>query len=180
MEKDQVGSMRGKSTLCFLALGIFILASLPVTNAQTGTEGLTNPTKPTPTTLYFHIFDTFNAFPINTQAPQPTGNFKVGGTNFPSVVIPETAGTPAATNYDFNTIYGFATSGPVEYNFIENGQPRFHPERGIAHDVNIDPGTVPYAYFYVNVRDVTGKNSTTVSPPPPCRPPTCFPSSRSA
>lgn len=152
--------MRGKSMLCLLAFGVMIMASMPVTNAQgTGGEGLQNPTKPTTTSLYFHIFDTFNAFPINTQLPQPEGFFKVGGTNFPSAVVPESNGQ---VNYDFNTIYGFATSGPVEYNFIENGQPRFHPERGIARDVLIDSTVQPYAYIYVQVRDVIGTPSHTM------------------
>ncbi|MES2154231.1 MAG: hypothetical protein V4510_03770 [bacterium] len=151
--------MRGKSMICLLALGVFIFASLPATNAQvppTCEQPSMCPNKSTPTTLYFHIFDTFNAFPINTQVPQPDGFFKVGGTNFPTI---DDKGQSGQANYDFNTIYGFATSGPVEYNFIENGQPRFHPERGIARDVVIDPKVTPYAYIYVDVRDFLGTNS---------------------
>jgi hypothetical protein len=110
---------------------------------------LENPSSSTPTTLYFHIFDTFNAFPINTQ-PMDVGFFGVSGTNFPTV---------AAQGYDFNTIYGFSTSGPVEYDFIENGRPRFHPERGIAADVLIDEAVQPVAYLYVDVRDLVGADT---------------------
>ncbi len=159
MALDQVGNMRGKSLFCLMALGVLFVACVPATSAQTGAEGLTNPTKPTMTSLYFHIFDTFNAFPINTQVPLPDGFFEVGGTNFPTVVNGE-----AEQNYDFNTIYGFATSGPVEYNFLENGQPRFHPERGIAREVKIDPNTPAFAYIYIDVRDVLGGQSTNVLP----------------
>lgn len=138
--------MRGKSTLALLAVAAFTLASVPMASAHVDDH----PSKAIPTTLYFHIFDTFNAFPINTQAPN-TEFFRVGGTNFPTVVEGNTQ-----TNYDFNTVYGFATSGPVEYDFIENGQPRFHPERGIASDIKIDQGTDVYAYMYLSVRDVLG------------------------
>ncbi|HEX2066885.1 MAG TPA: hypothetical protein VHI93_08750, partial [Candidatus Thermoplasmatota archaeon] len=128
-------------TLLCLALLTLVLA----TPAQAEVR---NPTASTPTTLYFHIFDTFNRFPINTQEPD-VAFFRVGGTNFPSI---------ASQGFAFNTIRGFATSGPVEYDFIENGQPRFHPERGIARDVLIDKAVKPVAYLYLNVRDVLGTN----------------------
>lgn len=123
------------------ALGLAVLAAAPV-HAQ-----LENPMVSTPTTLNFHIFDTFNAFPINTQ-PMDAEFFEVGGTSFPTF-----ADTPLG-DYDFNTIYGFSTSGPVEYDFIENGRPRFHPERGIAADVEIDSSVEPMAYLYFEVRDL--------------------------
>ncbi|MFO1532449.1 MAG: hypothetical protein ABR562_01930, partial [Thermoplasmatota archaeon] len=127
--------MRGKKAAASLAVVTMVLFLVPVAHAQPASAagtGLNNPTKATPTSLYFHIFDIFNNFAINTQVQHP-GFFKVGGTNFPTAVT-------AQTNYDFNTIYGYSTSGPVEYGFIENGQPRFHPERGIASDVTIDGG----------------------------------------
>jgi hypothetical protein len=41
--------------------------------------------------------------------------FKVSGTNFPTI---------ASQGYDFNTIRGFSTSGPVEYGFLENADNR--------------------------------------------------------
>jgi hypothetical protein len=131
-------------------LATLLLVSLaPVGQAQ-----VQNPNVSTPTTLYFHIFDTFNPFPINTQ-PMNVSFFEVGGNSFPTA-----SGTPVHTiagdqvgDYDFNTIYGFATSGPVEYDFIENGRPRFHPERGIAADVPLDTSVTPYVYLYVDVRD---------------------------
>ncbi|MGB1697197.1 MAG: hypothetical protein ACPHK8_02225 [Thermoplasmatota archaeon] len=117
------------------------------------------PNVPTDTTLYFHIFDTFNKFVINTQ-PINDDFFNVGGTNFPTL-----SGTPLNNDqvgeYDLNTIYGTSTAGPVEYKVNENGQPRFHPERGIAADVNIhdDPSNPPVAYIYLDVRDIVGSDS---------------------
>lgn len=115
-----------------------------------------NPSASTPTTLYYHIFDTFNTFVINTQ-PMDVSFFEVGGTSFPTV-----SGTPAneamGAQWDFNTIYGTSTAGPVEYGFIENGKPRFHHERGIAADVEIDTSVQPVSYLYIDVRDVTGQD----------------------
>ena len=117
---------------------------------------LQNPNQSTPTTLYFHIFDTFNPFPVNVQ-PMNASFFEVGGTSFP------TASNPIVSqqlgDYDFNTIRGFATSGPVEYDFNENGRPRYHPERGIARDVQIDSGVQPVAYLYMDVRDLFSTDS---------------------
>ncbi|HUR24838.1 MAG TPA: hypothetical protein VM327_02355 [Candidatus Thermoplasmatota archaeon] len=127
-----------------------LCALLALTVAAPAQAQAGNPAKSTPTTLYFHIFDTFNLFPINTQAPD-VAFFKVGGNNFPTI---------ASQGFDFNTIRGFATSGPVEYNFIENGQPRFHPERGIAKDVLIDRAVQPVVHLYLNVRDVVGKHGS--------------------
>lgn len=140
--------MRNRLLTTALVLGVSLLMVVPPATSQ-----VVNPNQPTPTTLYFHIFDVFNVFPINTQAPNATF-FRVGGTNFPTI---------ASQGYDFNTIYGFSTSGPVEYGFIENGQPRFHPERGIARDVTMveDVTTYPVsATLYISARNVIGQNSS--------------------
>ncbi|MEA3137804.1 MAG: hypothetical protein QOC71_2085 [Thermoplasmata archaeon] len=133
-----------RASLALLALALLV-GAMP-TQAQ-----LANPNQSTPTTLYFHIFDTFNAFPINTQ-PMDVEFFEVGGTNFPTAS--HTIVSQQVGDYDFNTIYGFSTSGPVEYDFIENGHPRFHPERGIAADVQVDPSVQPVVYLYMDVRDM--------------------------
>jgi hypothetical protein len=127
-----------------VAVACAALALVPIGSAQ-----LSNPDAPTPTTLYFHIFDTYNPFPINTQA-MDVGFFEVSGSNFPTI---------ASQGYDFNTIRGFSTSGPVEYGFLENGRPRYHPERGIAADVRIDPSVQPVAYLYLDVRDFFGSDA---------------------
>jgi hypothetical protein len=144
--------------LALLTVGLLSLGVLPAGQAQ-----LQNPDRSTPTTLYFHVFDTFNAFPINTQ-PMDAEFFEVGGTSFPTVS--HTIVSQQVGDYDFNTIRGFATSGPVEYDFIENGRPRFHPERGIAADVVIDPAVQPVAYLYVDVRDVFSTDAC--DPDQPC------------
>jgi uncharacterized protein (TIGR03382 family) len=129
------------------AVGLLLL--VPLLSAGDASGQLANPERSTPTALYFHIFDTYNAFPVNTQA-MDVGFFEVSGSNFPTV---------ASQGYDFNTIRGFSTSGPVEYGFLENGRPRYHPERGIAADVRIDPDVQPVAYIYLDVRDLFGSDA---------------------
>ncbi len=146
-------------------IGLALLAAV-LLSAVPAQAQLSNPSASTPTTLYFHVFDTFNPFPINTQ-PMDVGFFEVGGTSFPTAshtIVAQQAG-----DYDFNTIYGFATSGPVEYDFIENGRPRFHPERGIASDVQVDSGVRPVVHLYMDVRDLFSsdthpQNQTGVGP----------------
>lgn len=123
---------------------VLVAIALMVVVVPPASAQVANPQAPTPATLYFHIFDTYNVFPVNTQ-PMDVEFFEVSGTNFPTV---------DSQGYDFNTIRGFSTSGPVEYDFIENGRPRYHPERGIARDVNLDPAVQPVAYLYLDVRDL--------------------------
>jgi hypothetical protein len=135
-----------------VALAVALSMVVTPATAQIG------PNEPTATSLYFHIFDTFNKFVINTQ-PLNSEFFDVGGTNFPTL-----SGTPANNEqvgeYDLNTIYGTSTAGPVEYNVNENGRPRFHPEQGIAADVIFDPNSSPIAYLYLDVRDAIGGDSS--------------------
>ncbi len=138
--------MWSKRGVSVLAIAVLMLAVVPTGEAQGQ-----HPNVSTPTKLYFHIFDTFNPFPINTQ-PMNVSFFEVGGTSFPSVS--QTPANDQLGDFDFNTIYGFSTSGPVEYDFIENGRPRYHPEPGIAQDVEIDSGVEPIVYLYIDVRDV--------------------------
>lgn len=138
-----------------LGRGSAVLMASLLLVAPAGAQ-IDNPRASTPTTLYYHIFDTFNNFVINTQ-PMDVSFFEVGGTSFPTVT-----GTAAnevmGAQYDFNTIYGTSTAGPVEYEFIENGKPRFHLERGIAADVQIDTSVQPVSYLYIDVRDLTGQD----------------------
>ncbi len=144
------------------AVGLVIALALVATPVADAQSTLNNPNESTPTTLYFHIFDTFNKFVINTQ-PMDSEFFEVGGTSFPTLV-----GTPAnevTGDFDLNTIYGTSTAGPVEYDFIENGKPRFHPERGIAADVQIDPSVEPVVYMYIDVRDVISSGGFTGGAP---------------
>jgi hypothetical protein len=128
------------------------VAILSITSVS-GAAVYDNPDEPTPTTLYFHIWDTFSKFVINTE-PYNASFFETGGVNFPT-----TSGTPAAQatgEWDFNTIYGFSTAGPVEYDFNENGRPRLHPERGIANDVELTAEYDHKVHLYIDARGIGG------------------------
>ncbi len=150
--------------------GLAVVTALLVSGVLLVPSGLAqdtidNPEVSTPTTLYFHIFDTFNKFVINTQ-PMDSEFFEVGGANFFTLRdTPVNQAYPILTNqnpsadpvdWDFNTIYGISTAGPVEYDFDENGQPRFHPEPGIAKQVEIDGTVTPVVTLYATLRDVIG------------------------
>ncbi len=151
----KAGAMRLRLFALAVVL-LFALATVPTGQSQAANCPPDRcPKTSTPTILYFHIWDTFNKFPINTQEPfLPEKFFQVGGTNFPTV--PD---SPVIQGFDFNTIYGFSTAGLVEYEFIENGRPRLHPERGIAADVLIDSNVQPEVFFYMEVRDPTGDDT---------------------
>ena len=148
---------------------VVAVACVALLLATPATAQIQNPDESTPTTLYFHIFDPFNKFVTNTQGMN-ADFFDVGGTNNPTV-----HGTPAnavldqapvATGpWDLNTMYGTSTAGPVEYDFIENGKPRFHPERGIAADVQIDDSVDPVVYIYLDLRDFLGTNGLPTATP---------------
>ncbi len=165
--------------LIALLLALTMAFAAPAAVAQG--ETIKNPNDPTPTTLYFHIFDTVNKFVINTQA-MDSEVFEVGGANFPTTPdfgvsqVPGT-GLPLNDGWDMNTIYGYSTAGPVEYGFIENGRPRFHPERGIAAQVDIDTAdnnedcvalgseTPACVVMYMDPRDAFGTSTApTISP----------------
>jgi hypothetical protein len=144
---------------------LLAFTTLPLATAQ---DSIDNPNESTPTTLYFHIFDTINRFVINTQ-PMDSEFFDVGGANYPTTPdigtgIPGT-GLPINNGYDLNTIYGYSTAGPVEYDFIENGKPRFHPERGIAATVDLDASVTPVAYLYFDLRDAIGSDGLMTAQP---------------
>jgi hypothetical protein len=147
---------------------LIVLAAFVATPFATAQDSIDNPDESTPTTLYFHIFDTINRFVINTE-PMNAEFFEVGGANFattPGTGIEGSGviGWNLEDGYDLNTVYGYSTAGPVEYEFIENGKPRFHPERGIAQEVIIDPSVQPMVYLYLDVRDAVGGSAQSALP----------------
>src|SRR5688572_26845420 len=117
--------------------------------------GLSNPVQSTPTTLYFHMFDAQNDFPVNTQEPDPKWDrdCHVGiATNslcFDELSeLPPPASQPSADK-EWHTLYGYSSPSYVEYDYLENGKPRVHPERGLSFDVQLDQGTEPVLHWYL-------------------------------
>jgi hypothetical protein len=131
--------VRAAAVLALLAVG---LAS---PSAQAATPGIDNPPGPAPVTLYFHIAD-FQDFPINTQEPAKdyVAESGQGITTSSTGCLPP---TPAGTGQSFHTLYGFSSPGFVEYGYVEDNRPRFHPERGLSYDVGLAGDTLTMHWY---------------------------------
>lgn len=120
-------------------------ALIPLLPVASAAPGISNPTDVAPVTLYFHLAG-FQDFPINTQEPpaEYIVNRDAGATAATTSCIP---GTPAGTGQSFHTLYGFSSPGFVEYDYIENGQPRHHAERALSNDVALEGETILLHWF---------------------------------
>jgi hypothetical protein len=107
--------------------------------------------------------DDIQAFPINTQLPddryQRADGYGVA-TNTLSCG-PEIPGASLLAN-SYHTWYGYSSPGYVEYDFEEDGRPRYHKERGISFDVDLDTATPMTAYWYLET--VTANANLNPSP----------------
>lgn len=114
-----------------------LLAASMTVSAQT--VGIQNPEQSTPTTLYFHL-NGFQDFPINTQKPDDryAASEGIGIATHSTGCFPAAPDGTAQTNKEWHTYYGFSSPGYVEYDFDQDGEPRYHPERGISFDAEID------------------------------------------
>lgn len=131
----------GLSPMRWLAiLGLLVLLAIPAGQAST------------PTTLYAHIINVQD-MPINTQAPYPDYTTSAAfGPMTPTLRCLDSAnpGAVGLTGYDYAVAYGYASPNLVEYGMPSaNGDPRVHPERGIAADVHINVTTPVVLTWYV-------------------------------
>lgn len=131
---------------CLLAI-TFLLAP------AAGKVGINNPTDPTPTTLYFHLLDGQQDFPINTQPPSDNyaASEGIGLQTHSTSCLPDT-GAGSLASKSWHTFYGFSSPGYVEYDFEENGKPRFHPERGISFDAIVDTNAPFTLYWFLETQ----------------------------
>ncbi|MHB8633879.1 MAG: hypothetical protein ACYDBQ_07945 [Thermoplasmatota archaeon] len=130
---------------------------VPLASAQSGAVavGIQNPNVSTPTTLYFHIIG-HDDMPINTQKPSDnwTAQDALGLGTASSSCVPPVPGE-ALTGQEHHTFYGYSSPSIVEYNFIENGKPRTHPERGISFDAQLDTAKPWVTHWYLKTQAVT-------------------------
>ena len=135
------------ATAAFLAMAV-----VPAVRAQAAPApevGIKNPNTPTPTILYFHMIN-FQDFPINTQKPDDkyTQDVNVGLGTTTDTCIPNVV--PGSSPFqEFHAYHGYSSPSYVEYNFLQDGVPRTHPERGISYDAIIDPNSPFYLYWYL-------------------------------
>lgn len=147
--------------LAFSLLGIAAMV-IPTALAQDATAGIANPTTPTPTTLYFHIIG-HDDMPINTQSPQDnwTAQDALGLGTASSSCAGVGADVPdqGFVGQEHHTFYGYSSPSIVEYNYLENGKPRTHPERGLSYDVQIDNSAPWMLHWYLKTQAVASNTN---------------------
>lgn len=144
--------------LTLLGLVAFVV---PPSTAQAAV-GINNPNVSTPTTLYFHVSG-FDDFPINTQPPSDefSADPVLGlGTASSSCAGQDPVPGFSAVGEEHHTFYGYSSPGFVEYNVIENGKPRVHPERGLSYDVQIDSAKDWTLHWFLKTQVVASNENT--------------------
>jgi hypothetical protein len=102
-------------------------------------------------TLHGHVYDLLDALPMTTQPMHPESPDLARGYSEPTIAPVYGAG--------FNKLLFFNSMGPVEYN-ASLGQPRIHPEKGLALDVELDPeqDILAYIWFSADFTEVRHAN----------------------
>lgn len=92
-------------------------------------------------TLFGHLYDLLEAVPMTTHPMHPEAPDLARGYSQPTV----------APNYgaQFNRVHFFNSMGPVEYN-ASLAQPRIHPEKGLALDLELDQGKDILVSWYMS------------------------------
>lgn len=158
-------------TLTLLSLGLLVFGATGAAAQDEGlAPGIYNPKDSTPVTMYFHV-NGLQDVPVNTQKPDDRyaesvnvglATHSQGCVDIPGVGL-------ASGNY--HTYYGFSSPGYVQYDVDEGGKPRYHPERGISFDVDLDTNT-PVDFIWYMQGQATGGDTDGVpihraSPPLP-------------
>lgn len=152
-------------TFCLLTVGLLVAGAMPATAQEDTPEpGIYNPNESTPTKMFFHI-NGFQDFPTNTQKPDDSfvANPNLGLATHSGCVPDNPATTFGGTSS--HTWYGYSSPGYVEYDVEENGQPRYHPERGISFDVDLDESVPPVFTWYLSTQIFAGNANDPVPDP---------------
>lgn len=149
--------MHSLRTLTVLSLGLLVFGATGSV-AQEGLEnGIYNPKDSTPVKMYFHI-NGLQDVPVNTQKPDDryAASSGVGlATHSQGCAAIPGAALVSGTRH---TYYAFSSPGYVQYDVDEGGQPRYHPERGISFDVQLD-GSKPVDFIWYMQGQATGGES---------------------
>lgn len=135
-----------RRTLTLAVLGLLVFA-IPA-SAQDGlAPGIYNPNESTPVHMYFHV-NGIQDFPVNTQPPDDKYQQSEGlGTITHSQGCQDVPGFGLVSKTQ-HTFYGYSSPGYVEYDFDEGGKPRYHSERGISYDVQMDQSKdIEFTYY---------------------------------
>jgi MYXO-CTERM domain-containing protein len=93
-------------------------------------------------TLFAHIYDLLDTLPMNAQPMPPETPDLARGYSPEPTVAPQYGAA-------FNRLRFFNSMGPVEYN-NSIAQPRIHPEKGLALDLELDTSKDVLLYWYMS------------------------------
>ncbi|MHB1261960.1 MAG: hypothetical protein ACYC2H_09630 [Thermoplasmatota archaeon] len=131
-------------------LATTVLVLLAITSAAQAKPqlGIQNPEGAAPVTLYMHLLG-FQDFPINTQVPDPRFT-QESGVGLATNTFTCAPNPPMSNALQENHVYrGYSSASYVEYDFMQDGKPRVHPERGFSHDVRLDPAAPMSLQWYL-------------------------------
>ncbi len=165
-------TMVSSRILSLLSFGILVFGATGAVAQDNLAPGIYNPDVSTPVTMYFHI-NGLQDVPINTQLPDDRygSSVPVGLATHSQGCVDAPAGTTTLGSDTHHTYYGFSSPGYVQYDVDQGGEPRYHPERGISFDVEMDQ-SVPVDFTWYMQGQITGGDSDGVpmhqaSPPVP-------------
>ncbi len=122
-----------------------LLSASAVGAASSGPSapGIQNPTAvSTPTTLYFHLLDALQEFPINTQLPDPSfARDSPHGPTVSTLTCLQRVDAGVQNGFfssEYHQYFGYSSPGYVEYNNSYDGSPRTASERESPWDIHPD------------------------------------------
>jgi hypothetical protein len=140
------------SFLMRIALAVLLLL---VPGAAAVTVGVQNPDGPTPVALYFHLLDSVDSVPVNTQVPReqfmPASRLGMATHSlcFDELAdLPPPAGQPLVDK-EWHTVLAYSSPSYVEYEVLESGQPRLHPERVMGYSIQMDAESPATLHWYL-------------------------------
>jgi hypothetical protein len=148
------------SVRCLLFLLVLLVLLVPAASAVT--VGVDNPTGPTETTLYFHIADALNDFPISTAPPVDLAG-PAGGQLSTTHSLCLSAADPATTlaSKQYHTYYGFSTPDAVDMGGAAS--PSQSPmNRGLGTDLELGSDSATLEFYLAGSAGPTPIHPTAV------------------
>lgn len=155
------GPVLGQSSAPATAPATAATSAPGATNATASPPPLAVAVGPARTTLFLHLLGYGDDMPVNTQEPQPGYSAEpalgLGTASTSCDGLSQLSGQQGVVGNEHHTFYAYSSPALVEYNFTENGQPRVHPERGLAYDVQLG-NTTPVFHWYLTTQAIGQTN----------------------
>lgn len=147
------------------ALGLAV-AGLLLVVAPSANAAVSAPIGSTPTTLYAHLLDVQD-FPVNTQPPQflfeRSPGVALAAHTLSCLPDPPAGGNPFMDSHSW---HGFSTPTYVDYDFMQDGRPRYNNQRGLAWDIPVDTSVPATLHWYLAQQSPLGGADTVPVPVP--------------